>query len=301
MAKATPTSFRGRLTFLANRLRYYAEVIGHLNDCAFDLRGGLEALVNETFKIHLARIGTGTLLDPADISYGLEFAVQAMTPEIQKNGANRDVAVCSVAVGEAYRQRVRKCLETHETYCRAKGYDYLRQTASPPGLGRFAPWYKIPLVFKALRLGYQHVLFIDADAMITNPSIDVQARIAKLKGKSVLYLAEDESGANTGVFVLKNEPDAFRFLDLIWLNDQGPHRLWEQTALLSLLNRYRQVRDLVTIADSARDLNSFPPERGQFFGKAQPNDWTPGDFVCHFAGLRDDVLADLIDAYRAKI
>ncbi len=300
-AKVSPKSLRGRMSFLANRLRYYFEVIGSLHDCAYDIKGGIEALVNETAKAHLAKIGTGVPLDPSELSYGLSFAVRLLAPEIQRHGSNRDVAICSVATGEAYRERVGKCLKTHESYCRARGYDYIQQLATPLGLNRAPSWYKIPLVFKALQLGYKHVFFIDADAMVTNESICVEACVNKLKDKGLFYVAEDEGGINCGVFLLKSDPDAFRLLDLIWLNDQGPHRLWEQAALVSLLNRHRQVRDLVTVAESAKDINSFPPERGEFYRKEQINTWTPGDFICHFAGLRDEVLVSLIDDYQKKM
>lgn len=46
----------------------------------------------------------------------------------------------------------------------------------------------------------------------------------------------DESSINTGVFFLRNTPDAFRLLDMLWLYDAGRHQPnWEQDALHWLL------------------------------------------------------------------
>ena len=283
------------------RAKFYLEILRNLHYCSFDVKNGIEVLTNETFKNHLAQLGSSAPVDPSELSYALTFVERSLSPIIHKNGTSKEIAVCSMAIGENYRRTVQKCLDSHEAYWRQRGYDYVRLDEGPASMRRHPAWYKIPLALRAMSLGYRHVAFIDADAMVTDFGRPLEKYGAMLGESQLLYIAEDDGGINTGVFVLRNTPDAIRLLDLIWLNDLGPYRLWEQAALRSLMVRYQQVRKRISIADPATGLNAFPRERENYLFSSQARSWTEGDFVCHFSGIRGDKLEGLIAQYQKQL
>ncbi len=204
--------------------------------------------------------------------------------------------ICTVALGEDYRETVRPCLASQERYAQAQGYDYARLTAGPGRMDRHPSWYKIPLIYMLLKSGYQRVFYIDADALITNPAMTLNSYFDAIAGrKKALHLAEDDDGINMGVFFMDDGADALRLLDLLWIYDLGKHRAnWEQAALKDLMNAYAQVRNVVSLAPSARAFNSFPREREALCRTRQENNWARGDFVCHFSGIPGPDLGRLI-------
>ncbi|MEI9999017.1 MAG: hypothetical protein WDO13_07535 [Verrucomicrobiota bacterium] len=190
--------------------------------------------------------------------------------------------------GDDYRRKIRPCLDSHQAYCRRHGYAYARLESPPSHQPRHPSWYKIPLVHGLMRRGHRRIFYIDADALITNPDISLEPFFEPLSRENkTLHLAEDDGGVNMGVFFMTNTPDAIRLLDLLWTNDLGLHRpTWEQAALKDLLNHYVQVRKVVSLSPSATAFNSFPRERAELAHAGQENDWSRGDFICHFSGIR---------------
>jgi hypothetical protein len=90
---------------------------------------------------------------------------------------------------------------------------------------------------------------------------------------------------------------AFTLLDLIYESDTGADNgAWEQQALIELVEENPSVKSLLYIETNARLFNSMPFERRS---PGLPADcsayaWQPGDFLCHFAGTRDN--AELLSA-----
>jgi len=170
---------------------------------------------------------------------------------------------------------------------------------------RPASWYKIPLAFNLLQKGYKTIFYIDADALVTNPSIKVDGFVDKLseKGKELL-LTEDHSGINMGIFLIKSGPAILRLLDLIWNYDvEMECETWEQNALRKMLKQSTLLQKPILVEERQKAFNSFPKERIESVphAKNEANNWTEGDFICHFSGIRSPDLERLIGEYSRKI
>ena len=281
------------------RAKRYLEILRNLNLNTAELKNITEARSNETFKNHLELIGKGTSITPLELTYSFSYAIRTLKPQITQHNSIKDTVLCTVAFGDAYLKAVKPCLDSHDYYCGIRGYDCARLTLPPSRMHRHPSWYKIPLVGKLLRLGYKHVFFIDADAMITNPAISLQAFFDRLaESKKIIHVAEDDDGINMGLFFINNHPDAIRLLDLLWIYNLGSHRvLWEQAAFRDLLDNYSQIRNILSLAESPKEFNSFPKERQAICGTNQTNNWSEGDFVCHFSGLKSPDLEKMIAHY----
>lgn len=253
---------------------------------------------------HFAALTNPTSDDPRDIkvSYGLSRMIGAITPAFSA-AQNSDTVVCTVALGTDYRKRVALCLDSHRRFATSRNIALCVLDERPPSMGRPAAWMKIPLIAKLLIAGYKRVLFIDADAMVTNPDFSIEDIFAKLaETKCPVLVTEDEGGINTGVMFVQNISAAYRLLDLIWLNDSDINNgTWEQNSLKVLMDVSNEIRSLVAIEDDPKKINSFPVERRLFHPTRERQIWSYGDFICHFSGLRTPHLERYIENYATSL
>ena len=254
---------------------------------------------NKTVLRHLAELGRSE--SPVVVSH--DFAATTATLEPLLTERPGKLAVCTVGLGADYRDTVRRCLESQARYCERHGHTYADLSFPPSFPVRPPAWYKIPLVHQLLRAGHSHVLYLDADCLVTNPSFRLEELVARLDRASPaksLLVTVDELSINTGVFFVRNTPDALRLLDLLWLDDasaQLPN--WEQDSLDRLLEDHPEVLGALEIEGNPKLFNSFPHERQELFRHLtnRPNVWSPGDFVCHFSGIRPPHLQRMIAQY----
>lgn len=253
---------------------------------------------------HFAALGKPTLEDPRDIkvSYGLSRVIGAIAPAFSA-AQTSDTVVCTVAIGADFRKRVALCLESHEKFAAFQNITLCVLDERPPYMGRPAAWMKIPLIAKLLQAGYKRVLFIDADAMVTNLNFSIEDMFAKLaETKCPILVTEDEDGINSGVMFIQNISAAYRLLDLIWLNDSDiQNGTWEQNSLKVLMDASNEIRSLVAIEDDPKRINSFPVERRLFHPTREQQIWSYGDFICHFSGLRTPHLERYIENYATSL
>lgn len=107
-------------------------------------------------------------------------------------------------------------LQTQEEYAQKHAYHYRAITKSPPkGIsGANSAWLKIPLILSALNKGHEWVGFIDSDCKIQPHAPPLESVF--IPGKSI-YMCHDGTGRfNSGVIIVKNEPDAIRFFQQIY-------------------------------------------------------------------------------------
>lgn len=133
------------------------------------------------------------------------------------------------------RQLLAIASKTIEPYARRHGYDLQLHTEIADAT-RPAPWSKIR-VLRDLIDRYELVLWLDADLVIVDGSVDIAS---ELEDASFLYLVEHrakgERRPNTGVMLLRAGDEAARFLDEVWALDRYVnHRWWENAAVCELL------------------------------------------------------------------
>jgi len=236
--------------------------------------------------------------DPPEISYSIEKAIKNI--ELRKKvSASSNIAICSVAIGPGYGNRVRACLDSHRRFAETNGFSYFLLEERPLFFERPPSWAKIPIILKLLLDGYVNILYIDADALITNMNSDIVEQFARLdRSKKPILLTEDDAGANLGILFVKNIPSARRILDLIWLYDADiENGTWEQKSLITLMEWFSEVRRNIEIEPNQKLFNSFPMERASFHAMSGKGNWSAGDFICHFSGIRSPHLEELIEKY----
>jgi glycosyltransferase involved in cell wall biosynthesis len=225
-----------------------------------------------------ARLSGARVLD--DLSHAAwRFASHALPHESNPSEKPLRKALASLAVGP--HQELRGIArETLETYANRHGYElHLGEDTLAPE--RPVSWSKVQMIRDLLK-SYDVVLWVDADAIIVDPSQDIAALIEPGK---FLYVVQHEIGEqripNLGVFmVLAGEPTE-RLLDEVWRSTEFiNHPWWENAAVLKLLGynlhpcRLREPTALyrrVKLIDKA--WNSVPL------------DASTAPFIKHYAGV----------------
>lgn len=252
-------------------------------------------------KHHLAaldRVAGSQAPEKVELSYGLSRVVDRISPTFHQSAATNTV-VCTVAIGDQFRSRVQRCLDSQSDFAGRNGFAYCRLDQPPEYMGRPAAWMKVPLIVKLMQEGYKRILFIDADAMVTNRDFSIDSLFARLeRTPRPILLTEDEDGINTGVMFVQNTDAALRLLDLIWLNDTDINNgTWEQNSLKFLMDASNGVKSSVLIEPDPKRINSFPVERRLFHATRAGQIWSAGDFICHFSGIRPPHLERYIFDY----
>lgn len=304
-SKYAPPSVRDRLENLIAETRAanarQTAALALLNQTMEAAVTELQRRRNRTNKSVLRHVDRLLSSDPPTVlSQSLENAAERVRPHVLPRSDK--IVVCSMALGTEYRHAVRLCLDSQERYCERHGYSRAFLDVPPNGQSRPASWYKIPLALRLLDAGYQHVLWMDADCLVTNSAFRLKqltSRLDRANETSSVLIAVDQSQINCGVILLKNTPATRRLLDMVWLYDAAAHRQnWEQDALIRLMEDHPEVRSILRLEREAKLFNSFTPELDSHLAFVnRPNVWTPGDFVCHFASIRPPHLEPLIARY----
>lgn len=178
-------------------------------------------------------------------------------------------------------------------YCRRHGYGF-RLYKEGFDKSRHPAWSKLLFVKETLK-DYKWVMWMDADAVVTNPNVEL-GRFIDDKFMFVVCRQKyplDGNGANTGVFFIKSGKDADEFLDAVWSywNRKGrDDSMWDQSG-------FRYVMDVTPLKSkikvlSRRNFNSLVYHDSIGGRKEDYNSeeelWRKGDFVAHFGGKRDD-------------
>lgn len=253
---------------------------------------------------HIAALlnGATKVSSRSNFSYPMSRVVDLISAQFV-NPENSSTVVCTVVIGKQYRSYIQPCLQSHMDYAVRRGFAFCALETAPEHVDRPPTWIKIPLIAKMLLHGYRRILFIDADAMITNGNFDIERLFLRLENeqRSVL-VTEDEAGINCGVMLIRNTDAALRLFDLVWLNDTDiNHPLFEQNAMQILINHSSEVCSTVLVESDPKLFNSFPIERSLFHPTRPKQIWSHGDFVCHFSGIRTPHLERYIADYAKSL
>ncbi len=202
--------------------------------------------------------------------------------------ASGKIGIVSIASGDAFRRSVAACIESQEKYCRRNGYANIHFDGFDTK-GRPAPWGKVLALQQAIREhpGLDYFLWMDADALITNPFFRLEGLCDRLeKAKRSMLIANDGGGnINTGVFMVRRGPATDLILENLWKQEQFTNHCWWENGAVYALYPFIFQQVIVT-----RDNNLF----NAFLTGESP--WRFGDFVLHFAGMNGDarrVLSEL--------
>lgn len=188
--------------------------------------------------------------------------------------------------------------EINLEYCKSKGYA-ARIYTSGFATDRHPSWSKILFVRDSLKY-HSWVFWIDADAVVTNPSVGLEQfvddRYMLVVGKQNWKLPPWNS-INFGVFLARSSPEMEGFFDKVWSDIGREGRVgWEQDGVRRFMceEEYKPKVNVVC----RRNFNSVVPHEslmldGSFDHETEA--WHKGDFVAHFGYRREDLAEVMMD------
>jgi len=189
------------------------------------------------------------------------------------------IAVCSLSLGEEFRDVTKYAIQNKILYCEKHGYDFI-EDPSVYDSNRPHAWSKILLVKKYLP-NYDYVMWIDADTFIMNDEIKIEDKINTLMNDRDFMVGIDWQMMNSGVFFMKNTQGMIDFLDEIY---KQTHLVipvggnYEQTAIIELYeNNWNNIQDVSSVIKYPRQIE---------FNSYYYN-YSHGHFILHFPGCRD--------------
>jgi hypothetical protein len=140
-------------------------------------------------------------------------------------------ALCSIGTGP-HAELLEIARPTFAEFARRHGYELITSTENPTR--RPPAWAKVPMLREAIA-SYELVLWIDADAVIVDPSRDIADELERDLGL-VRHRRGDQLVPNTGVMVMRRGAVVRDLLDELWASKRFIHHpWWENAALLHAL------------------------------------------------------------------
>ena len=183
------------------------------------------------------------------------------------NHYNSDIAIVTAYTQEIY-QYSKYSIENIKYYCAKQKYKlyifskHICKQINPC-------WYKIILIRKLLPK-YKYLIWIDSDAIITNPTIRFETFI---DNRNELFVCRDinhnRTPFNSGVMIFKNTLNVKHFLTIVWNYDQihGYTPNGDQDILNKVI-----FKDNYPIKIKLYDMNYF---------NSHPRYYKPNDFIIH--------------------
>jgi hypothetical protein len=131
------------------------------------------------------------------------------------------------------------------SYCDRHGYTYIRyREMIDPNL--IPTWNKLLAVRKELPK-FDWVLWLDADALIVNPSQRIEDVLAHYESGKDMLFSSDDQGLCAGVFFAKNTAWTPEFITTVLLLGELPDcgHLYEQKTIRTLFEQYPTVQEKI--------------------------------------------------------
>jgi hypothetical protein len=148
---------------------------------------------------------------------------------------NSKKVVCSIGYGP-HEELLAIVGPALKDYARRHCYDVVLESRLLDK-GRPAAWSKV-LLLQRLMDQYQAAVWIDSDAIIVEPSLDILDELPDTKdlGMVAHCTVEGPEIPNTGVLAIRSTPETRDFLQRIWQHQAFiNHKWWDNAAALSLL------------------------------------------------------------------
>jgi len=152
--------------------------------------------------------------------------------------AIKKICVCTLSIGEKYKECTKYGHNGKRIYCKKWGYGF-EDDETVYDTSRHPAWSKVRILQKCLNAvdengtkKYDFVVWMDADTLVMNEDIKLESFIDKyLSDDSKHFLVSRDNGyrINTGVWFLRNSEYAADILEKVWDNTTlGEQQYWEQ-------------------------------------------------------------------------
>ena len=205
--------------------------------------------------------------------------------------------VLSVNIGEKYTNMLGNLVKTHEDYAKRWDYGY-KLVSEKPVDDYHLSFVRFDGVLKCFDEGYEWVLYIDADAIVNNPSISLDhytdvpddliiMREIELREHCGLF-----GVLNTGVFIVRNSPFSRQlFQDLIRIGKECPDKsLTDQDILNQVVHSNPWLIQCIHVLpwDMKHSINGLMSFKAKTFHR--------DDFIIHFISCVNN-RPELIEKY----
>lgn len=200
-------------------------------------------------------------------------------------------------------------VSSKQKYAFNHGYDFmcLRSFSADKKCGfdsRHIGFLRATTCFKLLRQ-YEHIMWIDADALITNPNYKISDFVNEKSCVTASYDWMHYTTFSTGNFIVSRNDDTQKLFDMFlqisrfWLNDI----LQEQGTLNYIYSNLPEYKHMFNILPH-KFLNSVPSclintktwrQDNNRTGIVDP--WTPESFLVHLTGTSASERVNLIKEY----
>lgn len=210
---------------------------------------------------------------------------------------------CVPANGLAFDEALEWLKPIHGAYCDKWNYDYLASSElvidTDDQLFSFA-WNKIPLIAKALELGYEYVIWIDHDCVVVDFNKDLRDAFDEPEAEIMMCVHPGFpqhgllSHFNAGVLMVKNSERTKEFFKLVWENRYKGPPWFEQDVMNAFFEDFKWMDIVGVMSDrynSTPNANQVPDDQviiAAFHGVGSYNDVnTRLGYMKQFAEMRN--------------
>jgi galactosyl transferase GMA12/MNN10 family len=205
------------------------------------------------------------------------------------------IALISLCVGDdQYVATFGPCIDSVKEYCETHGYSHFLYSASAAP-ERPVSWSRIPILINLMKENpaCDWFFWVDADALITNPRFRMELLTEHMiaQGRLVMYSIDGMNNLNDGVALYRNDPRTIEFLEYLWSCEKYIHHpWWVNAAVMAAQAEKREFFETFVLKiNNSNIFNSYVRGRSP---------WKIGDFIVHFAGMRQSEREALIPAFR---
>eukprot|EP00756_Hemistasia_phaeocysticola_P000243 Hpha_TRINITY_DN10169_c0_g1::TRINITY_DN10169_c0_g1_i2::g.131531::m.131531 len=177
-------------------------------------------------------------------------------------------------------------------YCLRHGYGmYIAgHEAYQDEVHRARAWGVINSVRNAIKEGWDWVMYIDSDTLITEGSIRIEDIAKEIPAHCNMALTADWNGINGGIMLWRGVEASLPLVEKFWAvgSQRGFNAFhpWTfQLGISTVMNQDPAARAQVHVFPQ-RKFNSYPPWTPAL-NNPKTQQWHPGDFLIHFAGCSD--------------
>jgi len=194
--------------------------------------------------------------------------------------------ILTLAIGEDFRNKLHKALQSKRDYCNKNGYEFIMGNEQFWDRNRPIAWSKVPFLLSVLEQCKENeILFLsDADVYITNMNLRIEEHILPLllENKDLLMTIDSCGNINDGNIIMRNTPWLRDFWKRVYdQTDLIYHIWWENAAVIRLLEENKNDLEKIQITSKYKLFNAY------IQGIPGAPLWEPGDFLVHFAGIYD--------------
>ena len=131
----------------------------------------------------------------------------------------QNIVVCTLAVGEGYKEVVKYATISKVKYCEKHNYKFVEGGEEHYNKNRDIRWSKVKLLIQCLNEfpACDYLVWLDADTLITNDEIKLKDIIVEyMENKTFMMCRDNGFLINTGVWFIKNNLYALKMLDMIY-------------------------------------------------------------------------------------